>query len=119
MLMNRHRVAMDKRVGERLTAIAHEAAQQPKKSPHASAGFWNRWWPGRESNPRHGDFQSPALPTELPGQRARHDTDAAGFGQAAYWLNGVRVAPAAHLPPGARCIRRAPRWGPCPQERTS
>src|SRR5690606_11375420 len=30
------------------------------------AGF-QRWWPGRESNPRHGDFQSPALPTELPG----------------------------------------------------
>ena len=28
----------------------------------------NRWWPGRESNPRHGDFQSPALPTELPGR---------------------------------------------------
>src|SRR4249919_1401607 len=26
------------------------------------------WWPGRESNPRHGDFQSPALPTELPSQ---------------------------------------------------
>src|SRR5690606_24379422 len=26
-----------------------------------------KWWPGRESNPRHGDFQSPALPTELPG----------------------------------------------------
>src|SRR5690606_2421508 len=26
------------------------------------------WWPGRESNPRHGDFQSPALPTELPGR---------------------------------------------------
>ena len=32
------------------------------------------WWPGRESNPRHGDFQSPALPTELPGHvRARND----------------------------------------------
>ena len=27
-----------------------------------------KWWPGRESNPRHGDFQSPALPTELPGR---------------------------------------------------
>ena len=26
-----------------------------------------RWWPGTESNRRHGDFQSPALPTELPG----------------------------------------------------
>ena len=29
------------------------------------------WWPGRESNPRHGDFQSPALPTELPGHARR------------------------------------------------
>src|SRR5689334_17693971 len=26
------------------------------------------WWPGTESNRRHGDFQSPALPTELPGR---------------------------------------------------
>ena len=25
------------------------------------------WWPGTELNRRHGDFQSPALPTELPG----------------------------------------------------
>ena len=25
------------------------------------------WWPGTESNCRHRDFQSPALPTELPG----------------------------------------------------
>ncbi len=24
------------------------------------------WWRGTESNCRHGDFQSPALPTELP-----------------------------------------------------
>ena len=33
-----------------------------KKKPATSAGFFsidlNRWWPGRESNPRHGDFQS-------------------------------------------------------------
>ena len=26
-------------------------------------------WPGRELNPRHRDFQSRALPTELPGPR--------------------------------------------------
>src|SRR5262245_18342757 len=26
------------------------------------------WWPGTESNCRHYDFQSYALPTELPGQ---------------------------------------------------
>jgi hypothetical protein len=25
------------------------------------------WWPGPESNQRHADFQSAALPTELPG----------------------------------------------------
>ncbi len=27
-----------------------------------------KWCPGTESNCRHGDFQSPALPTELPGR---------------------------------------------------
>ena len=28
------------------------------------------WWSERDLNPRHGDFQSPALPTELPDQSA-------------------------------------------------
>ena len=28
-----------------------------------------KWWPGAESNCRHADFQSAALPTELPGLR--------------------------------------------------
>ena len=27
-----------------------------------------KWWPGTESNCRHEDFQSTALPTELPGR---------------------------------------------------
>ncbi len=29
----------------------------------------NEWCPDSESNQGHGDFQSPALPTELSGQR--------------------------------------------------
>lgn len=29
-----------------------------------------RWWPERELNPRHKDFQSSALPTELSGQKS-------------------------------------------------
>jgi hypothetical protein len=29
------------------------------------------WWPETDLNRRHGDFQSPALPTELPGRAQR------------------------------------------------
>ena len=28
---------------------------------------WEKWCPGADSNHRHEDFQSSALPTELPG----------------------------------------------------
>src|SRR5262249_37431963 len=34
-------------------------------------GATRKWWPGSESNQRHADFQSAALPTELPGQAGR------------------------------------------------
>ena len=33
-----------------------------------ASGFAFEWWSERDLNPRHGDFQSPALPTELPDQ---------------------------------------------------
>src|SRR5436190_22348793 len=31
-------------------------------------GIAKKWWPGTELNRRHADFQSAALPTELPGR---------------------------------------------------
>jgi hypothetical protein len=37
-------------------------------TPNATPIFLGDWWPGRELNPRHADFQSAALPTELPGR---------------------------------------------------
>ena len=33
-------------------------------------GYYRKWCPGTESNHRHVDFQSTALPTELPGLMA-------------------------------------------------
>src|SRR6267154_5785613 len=40
---------------------------------HGARSKYNgaKWWPGRELNPRHADFQSAALPTELPGHLGR------------------------------------------------
>ena len=34
---------------------------------HKNIKWKNKWWPGAELNCRHADFQSAALPTELPG----------------------------------------------------
>jgi hypothetical protein len=41
-----------------------------QKAPDCAGACAFEWWPGSESNQRHADFQSAALPTELPGQRA-------------------------------------------------
>ena len=80
-----------------------------KKGPHCCRPFEKQWWPGRESNPRHGDFQSPALPTELPGHalrrwavRAAHDTGEDGFRQATRLIESV-----GRSRPG---LRRRPGW---------
>ena len=37
------------------------------RKPCGFRAFLQLWWPGSESNQRHADFQSAALPTELPG----------------------------------------------------
>src|SRR5689334_7937807 len=38
----------------------------------------DEWWPGSESNQRHADFQSAALPTELPGQAGQNAAPKSG-----------------------------------------
>src|SRR3989344_6823643 len=58
----------------------------PRKSPscmvssiaqgRVSRYLKEEWWPGSESNQRHADFQSAALPTELPGRGAAHYKEA-------------------------------------------
>jgi hypothetical protein len=42
---------------------------QEKKGLAIKLNPYQNWWPERESNLRHADFQSAALPTELSGQR--------------------------------------------------
>ena len=42
---------------------------QKEKGFSCLAEALNSWCRGRELNSRHGDFQSPALPTELPRRR--------------------------------------------------
>ena len=51
------------------------------------------WWPGAESNCRHADFQSAALPTELPGREGYCSTFATQF-----YLNGQKAEPKMSMP---------------------
>ncbi len=46
-----------------------ESPEAEKQKPSRRLGSLNKWCPDSESNQGHGDFQSPALPTELSGQR--------------------------------------------------
>jgi hypothetical protein len=73
------------------------------KTTHASRCYW---WPGTESNRRHGDFQSPALPTELPGHLpAEGDLTAAAEPR-------IKAATAAIVKPRQRC-GHAQSFEPC------
>jgi hypothetical protein len=45
------------------------AQTKTPRSREAAEAFFI-WWPGAESNHRHADFQSAALPTELPGRES-------------------------------------------------
>ena len=52
----------------------HSEGMKPKEKGSATVLIVTNpyliWWPGAESNHRHKDFQSSALPTELPGLSA-------------------------------------------------
>src|SRR5690606_8759320 len=54
----------------------------PRKNPllkHWSGFTEKGWWLERESNPRHEDFQSSALPTELSSRLVGSRSIAGGF----------------------------------------
>ena len=59
---------------EGLLSNGHKKIGLKNKSPtkQCSVGLFSIWWPGGESNSRHKDFQSSALPTELPGQKINY-----------------------------------------------
>ena len=84
-----------------------------KNAPREGRGF--RWWSGRDLNPRHGDFQSPALPTELPDQlrgfiipsdthgSTKNLRSLEGFTTARHWLAAGLPAASQRLSPARPC----------------
>ena len=49
-----------------------------KRSESMRKGL-RKWWPELESNQRHKDFQSSALPTELSGHEKKENITEASF----------------------------------------
>src|SRR5690606_29067822 len=46
---------------------SHRTAPHARPATRLDGSSSGKWCPGAESNHRHADFQSAALPTELPG----------------------------------------------------
>ena len=65
-------------------------------------------WPGTESNRRHHDFQSCALPTELPGQKKTPEPGGAGgFTFERVWSSSIDVSRPFRTAIRTRCQPRA------------
>src|SRR6218665_1583513 len=89
---------------------AHAPVTRQRKKKTTQTGVWRprtfrTVCPGPESNQRHGDFQSPALPTELPG-RASRPLEARGdlrcLGPGVKWLLLAPLLPVPRAPPLSR-----------------
>ncbi len=95
-------------------------ADHPRKSEDDRRSSRVReWWPGSDSNQRHADFQSAALPTELPGQRERLVWTSLLKGRALSWSGLASVKESAALSNGRATLGisppRTPSWRPHPQ----
>ena len=64
-----------------------------RETKSARRRFGNSWWSEGDLNPRHADFQSAALPTELPDH---------GYGNAGFPMRGYILAALLH-----RCKKKS------------
>ena len=78
-----------------------------KRSTSAIWQGWFQWCPGLESNQRHCDFQSHALPTELPGHPSRRSTTG---GNGAVYRGWIRECPAAFRAVCGNVVRCVSDW---------
>ena len=83
-----------------ITRLAHQFSDAPSLT---ICNLFLFWCPGAELNHRHRDFQSRALPTELPGRRARR---AAGDGRA----RAVYRGSIPHCPDNRRARTKSRPW---------
>src|SRR5437773_8547358 len=86
----------------------------PRKKPEASSAerieASGGWWPRPESNQRHTDFQSAALPTELLGRAGASGNRSARKGSADY-KGKVLTPPRSGVPQHSHGAKKSPPRG--------
>lgn len=90
--------------GKTITQALRGEQAEDRKNQRGIGGKFCSWCPGAESNHRHGDFQSPALPAELPGP-----TTNGGWQRPVRTYRSVAVPRRFRRLGGCACGRRRPR----------